>query len=286
MSDRTPFVTSVFHPTDFSDASDRAFAHALAVALVRQTKLTILHVGGGGDWSRFPSVRGTLERWGFLEPNSPRSAVFDRFKMRVQKIDVKGARDPADAIEEFLASEPHDLIVLSTEGRHGVPRWLHRSAAERIAEHTHATTLFVPESAGGFISLDSGDLSIERILVPVAADPPPTHAVAIAGRFIHGGGSDTTTVRLLHVGDASTMPRVEIPDEGPGVWEAVHRAGDVVDEIRAEMADFAPDLIIMPTAGSQGILDALRGSVTQQILRRAECPLLAVPPQPTGRATP
>jgi nucleotide-binding universal stress UspA family protein len=33
----------------------------------------------------------------------------------------------------------------------------------------------------------------------------------------------------------------------------------------------------MPTRGREGILDALRGSVTEQVLRRAECPLLAVP---------
>ena len=32
-----PFVHSVFHPTDFSPASNLAFAHALAIALLRET---------------------------------------------------------------------------------------------------------------------------------------------------------------------------------------------------------------------------------------------------------
>jgi nucleotide-binding universal stress UspA family protein len=35
--------------------------------------------------------------------------------------------------------------------------------------------------------------------------------------------------------------------------------------------------MMMATAGHEGILDALRGSVTQQVLRQAPCPLLAVP---------
>ena len=42
------------------------------------------------------------------------------------------------------------------------------------------------------------------------------------------------------------------------------------DEIKA-------DLIVMPTAGRAGVFDALRGSTTERVLRRAPCPLLAVP---------
>ena len=57
-----PFVGTVFHPSDFSEASNHAFAHALAIALLRQTKLSILHGGSGhvadDEWSRFPAVRG------------------------------------------------------------------------------------------------------------------------------------------------------------------------------------------------------------------------------------
>ena len=37
------------------------------------------------------------------------------------------------------------------------------------------------------------------------------------------------------------------------------------------------DLIVMPTEGHQGILDMLRGSTTERVLRRAPCPVLAVP---------
>ena len=71
MADRydLPLVNSVLHPTDFSKASQQAFAHALAIALIRKTSLTILHAGGNRSksWDSFPSVRTTLERWGMLE---------------------------------------------------------------------------------------------------------------------------------------------------------------------------------------------------------------------------
>ena len=63
-ADEVPFVQTIVHPTDFSAASERAFAHALGVAILRRASLTILHVGSESqtDWSRFPGVRAMLER--------------------------------------------------------------------------------------------------------------------------------------------------------------------------------------------------------------------------------
>ena len=58
-------VQSVFHPSDFSTASEIAFAHALKIALVAKTRFTVLHVKAnpGAEWQDFPGVRDTLERW-------------------------------------------------------------------------------------------------------------------------------------------------------------------------------------------------------------------------------
>ena len=72
------------------------------------------------------------------------------------------------------------------------------------------------------------------------------------------------------------MPVMSLP-ETPGVrLEIESRPGAVVAEILAE-AGKAVDLIVMSTAGHEGFLDALRGSVTEQVLRHCPCPLLAVP---------
>ena len=40
--------------------------------------------------------------------------------------------------------------------------------------------------------------------------------------------------------------------------------------------DFHPDLVVMATAGHHGLMDALRGSTTERVLRAIHCPLLAV----------
>jgi len=70
-------VESIFHPSDFSEASEVAFAHALNIALVARARLTVLHVEAspGAEWQDFPGVRDTLERWGLIPKGSPKSAL-------------------------------------------------------------------------------------------------------------------------------------------------------------------------------------------------------------------
>jgi nucleotide-binding universal stress UspA family protein len=67
----------IFHPSDFSEASEVAFAHALKIALVVGAKLTMLHVEASpsAEWQDFPGVRDTLERWKLIPKGSPKSAV-------------------------------------------------------------------------------------------------------------------------------------------------------------------------------------------------------------------
>jgi nucleotide-binding universal stress UspA family protein len=48
-------------------------------------------------------------------------------------------------------------------------------------------------------------------------------------------------------------------------------------EILRAAEEVQASLIVMTTEGRHGILDALRGSVTRQVLRAAPCPVLAVP---------
>ena len=52
--------------------------------------------------------------------------------------------------------------------------------------------------------------------------------------------------------------------------------GPLVETILHVAQERQMDLIAMPTAGHQGLLDALRGSTTERALRQAPCPVLAV----------
>jgi nucleotide-binding universal stress UspA family protein len=274
----TPFVNSIFHPSDFTLASENAFAHALALALRRKTRFTIFHAGGGkGAWMEFPAVRATLERWGMLKPGSEQSSVFQEFSVRVKKVNKPG-RNPLTTTLDYLERNPTDLIVLATRGREGLPRWIMPSMAERIARKSKTMTLFVPDKARGFVSPTDGSACLKRIFIPV--DPMPTAAPAVeyAARIGKALG-EPLEVTLFHVGDQAFKPVAELPDIPGLTWHLKHKPGEVVETLLEEIRAREPDLIMMTTAGQEGFLDVLRGTVTEQILRRTLCPLLAIPMQ-------
>lgn len=279
MMDEIPTVTSILHPTDFSPASESAFAHALAVALKRETKLTLLHVMGkdavSSEWTSFPGVRGTLERWGLLEAGSPRSAVFDEHGIRVSKVKMRHEK-PMKAIVNYLDLNPTDFIVLATEGRSGVPSWLEESVAEKVARQAGLLTLFVPESTRGIVDVQTGEVSLTRVLLPFDRDPDPREAIQRATRLNQLSDGDPLEIVLLHIGkDAPPLP--ELPLVENITWRVEGRTGDAVDEIVKMATELDVSLVVMPTAGRNGILDALRGSTTEQVLRRTGRPLVAVP---------
>jgi nucleotide-binding universal stress UspA family protein len=271
-----PFVNSILHPSDFTMASENAFAHALAIALLRHTRLTILHVDDSADaWTKFPAVRTTLERWKLMQKGSPRSAVFDELQLRVEKISLK-SKNPLKAITDFLQEHPRDLVILATHDKEGLPRWIKPSVAEKIAEKSKTLTLFIPGTEGGFVRMDNGKFYLKRILIPIDRSPSPLPAMEYAVRAANLVENKVEII-LFHAGEASQVPAVQ-PPQNPGcTWRKVNQAGNPVEEITNTARKNAVDLIVMSTAGHNGFLDVLRGSVTEQVLRSVPCPLLAVP---------
>jgi nucleotide-binding universal stress UspA family protein len=274
------FVSSVLHPTDFSAASETAFLHSLAIALRRRARITLLHVApparAAEAFNSFPGVRSTLERWGLLEPGSDRSAVFDEFGVEVKKVKVRPG-DVVTNIDGYLARHPTDMVVLATEGRDGPPRWLRPSVAERVARRSGVMTLFVPDGSKGFVAPEDGKVRLSRILVPLDHLPDPGSAVVFAGRIGSVGEVSPVEIDLLHIGETGHRPRIDLPKSSNCLYRWSVRSGPVVEQIAETAAELEADLVVMATKGHEGFMDALRGSTTEQVLRRISCPLLAVP---------
>ena len=273
----TPFIDRIFHPSDFSEASEVAFAHALKAALVAGARLTLFHVSEDltARWSDFPGVRQMLEHWGLLPPGSDRSAV-PALGIDVRKI-IAQDRNPVTSVLHYLDKEPADPIVLASHRHDDATEWFHKSVAAPVARKSGQATLFVPHGVEGFVSRRDGTLSLQRILIPVAAAPRAQPALTAAARLVSRLSCPTGRFTLLHVGAEGDMPAVNRPDVGGWQWDSVTTGGDVIDTILDTARTTDADLIVMTTDGRHGFLDALRGSHSERLLRRSPCPLLVIP---------
>jgi nucleotide-binding universal stress UspA family protein len=272
----------IVHPSDFSQASRVAFAHALKIALQSKAELEIVHVrrhhiGDDNDvhWTDFPGVRGTLARWNIL-PATAKPEDVAKTGLRVKKI-LNSETDPLDALVRYCQDHPPDLLVLATHQRVGLSRWLHNPVAEPLARRSRAMTLFVPTRGKGFIAPASGAVTMRRVLIPV--DHEPNAQAALEESYFLATGFDCPTVefRLLHIGTEKGMPTLYLPHRPGWKWEERLIPGDPVESILKEAVNWSPDLIVMSTQGHRDFLDALRGSTTERVLRGVRCAVLAVP---------
>ncbi|NGZ94574.1 MAG: hypothetical protein CV089_00320 [Nitrospira sp. WS110] len=272
-----PLLQRVSHPSDFSEAGDAAFAHALVLALIARATLTILHVSdsGNGSWRDFPGVRETLERWELLPKNSARVDV-SKLGINVQKVQMTHT-DPVESITAYLATHLTDLIVLGTDQQKwGIP-WLNKSVAAGIAHKSRAMTLFVPKGIKGFVSLNDGSISLKNILIPVAPVPSAQPAVHAAARLVSGLNCQSGMFTLLHVGEKDAMPTVRCPEVPGWRWNRMTEGGEVIDVVNQVARQTDADLLVMTTDGRNGWLDAVCGSHSEQMLRESCCPLLTIP---------
>ena len=270
-------VQSIFHPSDFSEASEVAFAHALKIALVAKADLTVLHVAAspGAEWQDFPGVRDMLERWNVIHSGSPKSAV-GRLGIEVHKV-IAPSNDPVKACLGFLEEHPEDLIVLAVRQHEGPLRWLEKSVGKPIARAAGQMTLFIPHGVEGFVSRQDGSISLRNILIPVTSKPRPQPSVEAAARLIRNLQLPSGIVTFLHVGPASEMPSVRLPENNGWTWNRLARAGEPADTILQTATEVGADLIVMTTDGPDGFLDGLRGTTSERVLRKARCPVTNLP---------
>jgi nucleotide-binding universal stress UspA family protein len=257
----------VFHPSDYSEGDKAAVAHALKIAASAHGALTVMHVDSRPHQNQLSVVRPLLARW--------REARITDGSVRVTRVNRIGP--VLKQIVEHLENHAADLVVLSTHQRHGVARWIQPGLSEPILRKSRLATLFVPRNVEGFVSIRSGAVKLRRILFPVDLKPHPQNALRFLARFFEALQFSSVEVQLVHFGDNSTVPDLDLPKIPNASFKWVEGSGDVVRGILSLARGQRSDLIVMATEGHLGFLDAIRGSTTERIIRNARCPVLAIP---------
>lgn len=281
----TPTIRSILVPTDFSDAAELAFAHALKLAVAFHAELDVFHVepeNDQADWRWGPKVVATLTRWGLLPPGSGPEALAAR-GIRARRSTTAGV-EPHEAILAELAQTHADLVVMATHGRTGVQAWLQPSVTSPVALRGVVPVLLLPPGVDGFVDPTTGDTHLRRILLPIDHRPHPApgfDAAALFGREL--GGRDLA-VSTLHYG--RHHPETDLMTVEPG-WHIAHWTldGPSVEGILETARTWEADLVICVTEGRRNWVDAVRGSTVERLIWDARTPLLVVPAE-WGTSTP
>lgn len=263
-------IRSIAHPTDLSPEGMPAFEHALGFALGHRCRLDVLHVDEGGaiaDWTNFPRIRETLQRWGILPADAPVAAVHATTGVTVRKVGIRD-RDAIAGLTHYLAEHSADLIVMASHGRAGIDRALKSSVSAELVHAVRVPTVILGPAARSVLDPANGRIAIRRIVVPVDHSPDPHQAIDQLEQIAANWNAE---LDFVHVGN--NPPVLRDGRNGPRTVRALQ--GELIETLLAE-ADRA-DVVGMPMAGAEGLFEALRGSTTERIVREAPCPVLALP---------
>ena len=275
-----PGQLPIFFPTDLSGAGDMAFCHALKIALCNKCELDIVNIlrkkTPRRKRRRFPRIRQTLEQWGALDPGSSGNALKEKLGIYARKIRlVKPTR--VNAMLRFLKREPSDLIVLASEGRTGMQRFLKPSVAERLARHAKTPMLILPRHGRGFVSTRDGTVNLDRVIMACVGAQNAQPAMDTLSQLLFSICEKAPQLIVYHVENAGDKPTIVAP---PQLVDSVERRierGETTEDIISLAEKHSADLIVMASDAPEGIKTLLTGTITEQVVRQAICPVLSVP---------
>jgi nucleotide-binding universal stress UspA family protein len=281
-------IRTILHPTDFSECSNTAFQLACALAREHQAKLLVLHVG----------TSPLVITGGVMTPPLPASEEYDRPALEA-KLRQLNAGDANMVIEYRLLYGPPalqildtakdcacDLIVMGTHGRTGLTRALLGSVAEQVVRKASIPALTV--------KADGKAGTIRRILHPTDFSDRSQHAFELACSLARYSGA---RLIILHVVPAPTVVYGETiaelsteaaketatrqlsqlkPPDATVPFEHQMEEGDPSERILHAAKVNQCDLVVMGTHGRTALGRMLMGSVAEQVVRKAACPVLTI----------
>jgi nucleotide-binding universal stress UspA family protein len=141
----------VLHPTDFSKASNAAFARSLAEAHENRSQLVLVHVmspvmpmAGAGEAYLTPSMYDQMSKSARAWTQKQMDRLLARAK--TARVRARGMLLEGVAHEQIVRAAKRqraDLIVMGTHGRTGMARFFLGSVAARVAATASCPVLTV-----------------------------------------------------------------------------------------------------------------------------------------------
>lgn len=291
-------LEKILLPTDFSEAAHAALTEAIFLASQYNAELHLLHVvvlyeeDPFNPEHHFPEAEEVFRHLSNVA-TSEMSKLLTENQGRTLKIRQHQVRavSAAPAIIEFAAKEEIDLIVMGGHGRRGLRRFVLGSVAEEVVREAPCPVLTLRRP-----SSDDPLATVESILVPVDFSDDSAYALEVARDLAKAYQSK---IEVVHAVEEPTMlyPYESFETNMP---QLVKKVEDVLAKFVAEDNDGTVETRLRVLVGSparvitdharesgagviviasQGLSDLERfllGSVTNSVVRMADCPVLTL----------
>jgi nucleotide-binding universal stress UspA family protein len=290
--------------SDFSQSAQRAFDAAVQLARIFDAKLHILHVNE--EDSAFEG-HNSEEITHFLDDIARRrSEWMERFETSardagVDAVSVLREGKPAEAIIAEAEALDAGVIVMGTQGLHGLGNMLPGSVARKVLRSSQRPVMVVSRMAG--VAPLSAKASFENVIYPTDFSEASKRGLRDCEAILDKTGANLTLVNILR------MPRVlpMMPGEAmiavpfKAVDHLTARLENQMSELQAHLgrkkvnseigvhsdpavgiAEMAAhggvDLIIMPRHSSHGMGAYFFGSTAERLVKIAPVPVLVFSP--------
>jgi nucleotide-binding universal stress UspA family protein len=296
---------NILCPIDFSEVTGHTVEQATVMARSRPSSICALHVyrpmvvsvpGFASPDERPPA--GELSR-----VQKQTAAYFERASADGIRVDVTiDVGEPADRILARASKWPADLIVMGTHGASGFEHLLLGSATERVLRRASCPVMTVPPHARA-----TSRLPFRQLLCAVDFSEWSLRALDHAGRIAQESGAKLTVLytiewpwheppgpdlhELSHeqavaLGDyrryveSSATTRLqnlvrEVVGDRCVATSRVSNGKPYVEILRCAAEEHA-DLLVLGVHGRNPLDVLLFGSTTNQVVRRATCPVITI----------
>jgi nucleotide-binding universal stress UspA family protein len=302
-------IRNILVPTDFSKMSIQVIEPAKWLAERLAAALQLVHVYESGYPAglvvrSLPFSLTSYEREAKERVGGELKALAHKYGVPAARCHVLSGTAAFNEICGLAGEIRTDLIVMPTHGRTGLEHMFLGSTAERTVRHSPCPVFVMRQRHDGVSEKKAG---YKKILVPVdfsgCSREGLQYAIRFAGRF--GAKLVVLNVVSLPYSYSSELYGVDQPPlpAGEARKGAMRRMqkflqnielggvklqtaitmGSPVPEICSFAAKKDVNLIITSTHGLSGLKHVSTGSIAEQVVRHASCPVLVVPSHPKIR---
>lgn len=293
-------INRIMLATDFSKPAQRAYEYAIALARPLHATLNLLHVVKAA-WDASESEPGSRPL------RSLKTAALLNLGRLARLASEVGVRaephlavgNPAACILDASRKTRTDLLVTGTSGRTGWDRLQLGSTAEALVRESPSAVLTVRDMVPGDPAHSLRRLQVRRLLVATDFSSGAEAALSVACNLARAIRAELTVVHVVtdsgRQGSRGSVRRSkdglsptarsagrtldqfarDFAAEG-GVVHTSCVQGDPVEMLLREATRCRADILVAGTQGRRGLPRLLLGSVAEELIRRAACPVLTV----------